>query len=129
MSKYERPVVMVNEGMAEGVYAASGDGCYTVTANMHQAPQNGRGDYRIQVDAHHDADHTTEAQVLELTFNQPVTYSSSNGTLESGDGTAVIRIAYHYHNNPIDNIGLGEVVVTSDAGLQLLNASMECKHN
>ena len=34
MSMYEKPVISVDAGMAEGVYAASGaaDGCYTATA-------------------------------------------------------------------------------------------------
>ena len=56
--------------MAEGVYAASG--CYTASAYIHQTPENGRGDYRIQVNGKHNADHTKEAQVLTISFNQNV---------------------------------------------------------
>ena len=54
-------VISVDNGMAEGVYAASG--CYTASAYIHQTPQTGRGDYRIQVNGHHDSDHTKESQV------------------------------------------------------------------
>ena len=64
--------------MYEGVYAASG--CYTVTTNIHQRPEFGRGDYRIQVNARHDTSHTCSQQLLTLGFNQSVEYSSSNGT-------------------------------------------------
>ena len=39
MSKYVKPVISLDEGMAEGVYAASGAGCYTASAYIHQTPQ------------------------------------------------------------------------------------------
>lgn len=47
MTDYKKPVVVGCDDVAEGVYAASG--CYTVTTNIHQRPEFGRGDYRIQV--------------------------------------------------------------------------------
>lgn len=49
MTDYKKPVVVGCDDVAEGVYAASG--CYTVTTNIHQRPEFGRGDYRIQVNA------------------------------------------------------------------------------
>lgn len=133
MTNYEKPVVLANEEIAEGVYAASGAGgdCYTVTAYIHQTPETGRGDFRIQVNAVHAAgdDHHSGKQTLILYFNQPVTYSSSNGTLASGDNTSELHIDYSYHNNAYDNIGLGDVVVTSDAGLAVNNAVLICNHD
>ena len=91
MRNYMKPVVIVNSEVSEGVYAASGsaDECYTVTAYIHQRPQMGRGDYRIQVNGRHEAadGHHSGQQVLTMNFNQPVTYVSSNGTLSAGDGT------------------------------------------
>lgn len=87
MSMHEKPVISVDAGMAEGVYAASGaaDGCYTATAYIHQTPETGRGDYRIQVNGQHKADHTKEAQVLTISFNQNVTYVSGGAGLISGN--------------------------------------------
>lgn len=132
---YERPFAIVNEEISEGVYMASGDSysanCYSVTAKIHQKPEIGRGDYRIQVDAKHAADdkHHSGKQVLVLSFNMPVTYSSSNGTLESGDGSSTLRIAFSYHNNAHDNIGCGDVIVVADAGLAVTNAKMECNYD
>lgn len=128
MSKYVKPVVSLDEGMAEGVYAASGaTGCYTTTAWIHQTPETGRGDYRIQVKAAHHADHTKDAQYLTITFNQPVTYNSCNGqgaSLSSGDGTNTLVIKLGYHQNPTDNIGFGDLIVTSDAGLAITGVSI-----
>lgn len=115
MSMYEKPVISVDAGMAEGVYAASGaaDGCYTATAYIHQTPETGRGDYRIQVNGQHKADHTKEAQVLTISFNQNVTYVSGGAGLISGNGTPTLKVKLSYHQNPTDNIGFGDLVVTS----------------
>lgn len=97
MSMYEKPVISVDAGMAEGVYAASGaaDGCYTATAYIHQTPETGRGDYRIQVNGQHKADHTKEAQVLTISFNQNVTYVSGGAGLISGNGTPTLKLSFH----------------------------------
>ncbi|MCM1542357.1 MAG: hypothetical protein NC121_14000 [Blautia sp.] len=131
--KYEKPVVLVNEELAEGVYAASGAGedCYSVTAYIHQSPEEGRGDFRIQVDGVHAADdgHHSGKQTLVLYFNQAVTYQWSNGSLAGGDGTSSISIDYSYHNNGTDNIGLGDVIVQSEAGLSISGAQLICNHD
>lgn len=122
MTNYESPVILRTEEFAEGVYLASG--CYTATAIIHQTPQDGRGDYRIQVNGQHNADHTKEAQTLTISFNQPVVYSSSQGSIVSGSGTNTLVISYSYHQNPTDNIGLGDLVVQADAGLAVNSVSI-----
>lgn len=135
MREYVSPVIIPNEELAEGVYAASGavvgSDCYTVTARIHQTPETGRGDYRIQVDGVHAAsdNHHSGEQVLTLAFNMPVSYKSSNGALMSGDGTASLSIVYNYHNNGVDNIGLGDIVVESDTGLAVMGARLDCNHD
>lgn len=135
MMNYEKPIVLTNDDISEGVYAASGAGsggdCYTVTAYIHQSPETGRGDFRIQVNAQHAAgdNHHSGLQTLILSFNQAVTYKDSNGTLAGGDGTSSISIDYSYHNNAYDNIGLGDVIVESDAGLAVTGAVLTCNHD
>ena len=121
MANYSKPMVTVDQGLAESVYAASG--CYTASAYIHQTPQTGRGDYRIQVNGQHKADHTKEAQTLTISFNQNVTYVSGGAGLICGDGTT-LTIRYTYHNNENDNIGLGDLIVTSDAGLAITGVSI-----
>ena len=118
-----KPMILENNDMAEGIYAASGDGCYTTTAYIHQRPETGRGDYRIQVDAKHHATHTKEQQWLHISFNQAVNYKSCNAQgaqLVSGNGTTSLVISMTYHQNGSDSIGFGDFVVESDAGLAIL---------
>lgn len=122
--KYEKPIVKINEELSEGVYAASGAGCYTVTAYITQIPQIGRGDYRIQLNAIHNAEHTNNAQTLTIRFNQSVKYVSSNGELGYGNNTNVLVINFGYWQNGYDNIGLGELVVTADEGLEIISVSL-----
>ena len=124
MKQYSKPVVSIDNGLAEGVYAAIGAGCYEASASIQQTPQTGRGDYRIQVNGQHNADHTKESQVLTISFNQNVTYVSGGAGLSSGDGTPTLTIRLSYHQNPTDNIGFGDLVVTSDAGLSIAGVSI-----
>lgn len=125
MVKYSKPMVTVDQGLAEGVYAASG--CYTASAYIHQTPETGRGDYRIQVDGKHNADHTNGEQILTISFNQNVTYVSCNGngaSYVSGNGTPTLTIKLGYYQNRTDNIGFGDLVVTADAGLAITGVSI-----
>ena len=120
-----KPMIFTNDDIFEGVYAASG--CYTASAHIHQWPETGREDYRIQVDGVHAADHIKETQWLHISFNQPVHYKECNmkgATLEAGDGTSSLRIRLTYHQNPTDNIGAGDLVVTSDTGLAITSVSI-----
>ena len=124
MREYKKPVVTVDNELAEGVYAASGAGCYSASAYIHQTPQTGRGDYRIQVNGKHSADHTKEAQVLTISFNQNVMYVSGGSELISGNGTTTLKVQLSYHQNTNDNIGFGDLVVTSDPGLAITGVSI-----
>ena len=122
---YIKPAVLSSADLAEGIYTASGAStCYTTTAKIHQRPQTGRGDYRIQVNARHHGDHTKEEQKLIIKFNQPVVYKWSNGQIAGGDGTDTLTIALHYHQNPNDNIGFGDLIVESFSGLIILSAEV-----
>lgn len=104
MVKYSKPMVIVDQGLAEGVYAASGTGCYTVTAKIHQTPGIGRGDYRIQLNGQHHADHTKEAQTLTISFTNLLPIVVQMELAGATTGTT-LTINYTYHQNPNDNIG------------------------
>ena len=129
MSKYQKPTAekitftYENQVVAE---SSPDSGCYTVSAYIHQVPATGRGDYRIQVNAQHNANHSCDAQMLYISFNQPVVYKSCNGNGAAavvGSGTT-LQISLTYHNNPTDNIGFGDLVVESDPGLSITGCSM-----
>ncbi len=126
MKKYERPVVVAVEDMAEGVYAASGSICYTFTARITQLPELGNDVYTIQIDGTHNAQdgHHSEERTVAISFNLPVTYYSSNASTCTGSGTNTLVLRYtnetgNYHNNAIDNIGLGQLKVQAAEGLSI----------
>lgn len=122
MKKYEKPIVTIIENQSEGIYMASG--CYTTTATIHQRPETGRGDYRIQINGVHKSDHTKESQILTISFNMPVEYVGSNGDLISGNGSTVLQIKLDYHQNPNDNIGMGDLIVKADSGLSIVGVNI-----
>ena len=94
--KYQKPKAeQLTFTFQDQVVAASSNSCYTANAWIHQTPQTGRGDYRIQVNGQHKADHTKESQVLTISFNQPVVYKSCNG-IYTVDNSVTIRIATLY---------------------------------
>lgn len=119
---YEKPAVLTNGSFTEGVYMASG--CYTANAYIHQTPETGRETYVMQVNGRHETTHTVDKQTLTISFNQAVTYVSSQGKLISGDGTNTLVIEYGYHNNPADNIGLGDLEVKAGDGLEITSVSI-----
>lgn len=122
MMNYEKPVVLANEDVAEGVYAASG--CYTASSWIHQTPETGRESYTIQGNMFHNADHHSTQQTVEITFNQSVTFVSCSATeyvSASGSGTSKLAITYNYHANFTESHGMGDVVVTSGEGLTILD--------
>ena len=126
MAKYEKPMVIANDELAEGVFAASG--CYTVTWNKHQVNQEGRTTLRFQINAAHDASHTCTEQYLTLNFTMPVTYSGSDGTLtypaSSDIETTTIKIKFVKWNNGHDKNGYGDVTVIGDSAADISSASM-----
>lgn len=130
MKDYVKPVVLVNEELAEGVYAASG--CYTAKAYITQTPEEGRENYCVHVDATHAASdgHHSGQQVLTLYFSQPVIFVSckdAEAKNTGGNGTNTLQITYSYHNNANEYIGLGDVYVTSGPGLTVNeSAKLEC---
>ena len=120
---YTKPIIIANNDLSEGVYLDSG--CYTASASIRQTPQGGgEGTYRIQVNGIHKATHTKEAQTLYISFNQNVTYESGGSGLISGNGTPMLVIQLSYHQNSTDNIGFGDLVVTSEAGLAITSVSI-----
>lgn len=129
-STYQKPIVLLNEELSEGVYASSG--CFTVDAWVQQRPAVGMDYYVIQAKATHDAsdNHHSANQVLTLKFNQPVTYYSCYGPSAKcvgGDGTDTLQVAFQYHQNGgPEGIGLADINVKSAAGLEVLDCSLSC---
>lgn len=134
-NSYKKPVVLMNEELAEGVYAASGNssGCFTVDAYIDQVPETGRDYYVIKWDAKHAAtDHHSAEQILTIHFNQTVSHyvnpwwTDPNDPYYSGDGTTTLQWKWNYHQNKSDNIGAAALNVVSAAGLAITGVSLSC---
>ncbi len=127
MKNYERPIVMINEDLAEGVYAASGAGvgsCYLVNSFGCQNPYEITGTdmnaWTVHVDGvHNDPGHHSSYREVTIVFNYPVQVHAkeSNTTVLSGDGTNTIVVSLNHHNNSVDNIGLSGFVVKVDKSI------------
>ena len=133
MNNYKKPVVLANEELSEGVYAASGgqatSECWTASARIHQKPETGRGDYRIQVDcAHTNPDMHRSGAIVTIVFNQSVevTWPGGGITAITGSGSS-IELEFDIGTyNPNENKGWGDLCVTSDAGLEILDVGIRC---
>lgn len=123
MKKYEKPVIVINDDVSEGIYAASG-ACYSTVAKITQRIEVGRGTYVIQIDAVHNSkdNHCSNAQEIRITFNNEIEYISSDADIAFKDTARSIVLKYGYFNNPHDNIGLGNLYVTSNKGLEITNS-------
>lgn len=137
MKKYEKPYILIDENIAEGVYAGSG-GCYRFSANITQGPGIDQLEYYvIQVNGTHQAadGHHSSDRVVVIEFNKPISYLSSNATSFEINGT-VLSLRYmegkdqwgnsnHYHNNDgnpnEEYIGLGNLCVKADEGLAVIS--------
>lgn len=88
MKKYSKPVVSVDNGLAEGVYAASG--CL-VGRIGDESYEGGMGNkYRFAVHYTHETkEHSKTAQTVIVKLNAPVNVvdGSAQNFLQSGNGT------------------------------------------
>ncbi len=124
MKNYEKPIVLANSELSEGVFAASGgftgygDG-YNLTLNSHQTPETGRNDYRYNFNVSYasDSDQGNTNHILTIEFNQPVDITSvgNNGRIVS-NVNGVVQIEYTTPGNSSENIGLGDLIVQPTNG-------------
>ena len=139
MKNYEKPVVIANEELAEGVYAGSGD-CYTFKGTVVQQPALGMDYYVVQIDGYHHAPdgHHSNNRTVKVEFNQNVTYVESMAKSYTGSGSSVLYLEYEgtngsYHNNSgwpdKEYIGLGDLKVKSAPGLMVKKVTCTyCSH-
>ena len=103
-----------NSSTAYHSNTGGGSSCYSCSARINQRPETGRDDFRIQINAQHHGDHSCDQQTLTVVFNYPVNFiGCSNGSLSSSNNSTKIQVKLRYHNNPNDNIGMGDFIVKS----------------
>ena len=118
MKQYAKPVVTVDNGLAEGVYAASG--CL-VGRIADESYEGGMGNkYRFAVYYTHETrDHSNTAQIVVVRLNAPVKVvdGSAQNFLQSGDGTNTLTFVRDSSmNNSGADQGMFNVVVQPVSG-------------
>ena len=118
MREYIKPVVTVDDGLAEGVYAASG--CL-VGRIADESYEGGMGNkYRFAVYyTHQTKDHFNTAQIVVVRLNAPVNVVDGNAQnfLQSGNGTNTLTFVRNSSmNNSGADQGIFNVVVQPVSG-------------
>ena len=109
MREYKKPVVTVDNELAEGVYAASG--CL-VGRIADESYEGGMGNkYRFAVYyTHQTKDHSNTAQSVVVKLNAPVNVvdGSAQNFLQSGNGTNTLTFV---RNSSMNNSGADQGMV------------------
>ena len=118
MREYKKPVVTVDNELAEGVYAASG--CL-VGRIADESYEGGMGNkYRFAVYyTHQTKDHSNTAQSVVVKLNAPVNVvdGSAQNFLQSGNGTNTLTFVRNSSmNNSGADQGMFNVVVQPVSG-------------
>jgi hypothetical protein len=113
MKNYSKPMILPNEELAEGVYAASG--CWTITGYEHQGNIDvGRDSYVFQLSAKHNQESGHgNVYTITITFDQPVTFDfCTDAQYSSGNGTKTLVLTRtNGATNPGEGVGLGSLYV------------------
>ena len=91
-----------NVGSSGDLEEIEGSSCCSVTTDI--VNRNGNI-YNISFTIKHNSTHTSDKEVVILTFNEPVNYISSSGALLEGNGTKRLKIGFSYFMNPTDTVG------------------------
>lgn len=110
MNTYEKPVIKMNEEVAEGVYAASGSDCWDVSVDF--TPHADK--VEVQISAYHTNSTEPHKANLSVTieFNKPINGGSST-ILSTGANIGT--------SNPTENKVWNETVHATDGDNQSLS--------
>lgn len=79
MKKYEKPIVMINEDLAEGVYAASGltgpagtSDCWSFDVTSVQEWNGSHQVFQVHLVHHTNLEHISGATVVSIMFSSPL---------------------------------------------------------
>jgi len=120
MKKYVKPMVLVNEELAEGVYAASG--CLTASINLVNTDTNGSANkarFNVRLDHKSDDAHISQKQKVVIKFNTAVNVVETGGsTVTGGNGTDTVTLVFaSYLQNYTDGRDYTVVVEPVTAGI------------
>jgi len=128
MKNYEKPVVMVNEGLAEGVYAASGD-CWTISCTKTQPWNNMWTMFEAGMVHSTGLEHISNTCRMVFEFTEEVgdAYISVPGTCTVSGKTVIVQRDSHanaYKSGDLVTFALGvKAAVNPESG------SIECERS
>lgn len=132
MKNYERPVVLVNEEVAEGVYAASGgevsSDCWTVSVTMDQSDAGGYSTYRVAASHSNDVEHISTKTVVTVVFNGTVTSAEYEGFDVSVSGNVVTLTRESHANAYQSGDNFNSLLKIWPAGLGVTDSGITCTH-
>lgn len=99
MKAYVKPVILVNDELTEGVYAASGaasSDCWTVTVTKDQDDAGGYCTFRVAAQHSNSAQHISSKTVVTVVFDKVITNAEFEGFEASVSGnTATLTRESH----------------------------------
>lgn len=125
MKNYEKPIVMINEDMAEGVYAASGGDCWTGTFQTENK-WNGKGhEFRILLTHSNNLKHISTYCTVKVTFSSNITEvpETINCTVDE-IGSNYVIVTRHAHGNSYNSGDTADFAVTVYTGDQVTTEAL-----
>ena len=132
MKNYEKPVVMINDELAEGVYAASGDH-WSVNARPVQE-LDGKQIWEIVLTGITGVvdDEGDKGIVLTLTFSETVTEAvfrdMGYGTNVSASGNQVTVQFSDVWCRHVDNQTVSTKIDVTPASASVVSSTVDCRH-
>ncbi len=130
---YNKPLILTNDDMAEGVYAASGGsrsasitGCWTGTATLNQKPELGQDCYTVHFDAHHESvSHLSPNTKIVVKFNQNITLGQQWYDVQSCTVNGDTITAYRYSGaNPGEGFGSTGLYIKANDDIGIISVYM-----
>ena len=133
---YKKPLILVNDDLAEGVYAASGAGdCWAVSGRSVQDWNGSHNVFEMCAVHSKDAAHNTTQVVYTYTFSAPVTNAYAEGGLDcqySGNTVTVTRNlhanGYHSGDNVTFKVWVRAADEATTKAIALTGISYVCRH-
>lgn len=133
MRNYEKPIVTLNEEIAEGVYAASGD-CWSISTVMQQDWTGTHRIFKIICQHSTGVEHISTASTVVLTFNHPLTSAypenSAFSSSFSGNTMTITRTlladAYQSGDDMTYQVWVAAADETTTRSLAITSATITC---
>lgn len=139
--KYEKPIVVATDDLAEGVYAASGSGvlgdsttsgdCWTVTVTKDQNDAGGYCTFRVAATHSTSVTHISTKTTVTIAFSSNVTAAEFEGFNASVSGS-VVTLTRESHANAYysgDNFNtLLKIWADDYQNITYTSASISCTH-